>query len=81
MTTTTNTNTTNIVATTISIDPRLLAAGEPHATRRARTAIPAGLESAIEAGLVTDAASAQRWIGDVLEHSVLRMEAPHAAAG
>jgi len=35
-----------------------------------------GLEAAIEAGLVTDAASAQRWIGDVLEHSVLKMEAP-----
>jgi urease accessory protein len=35
-----------------------------------------GLEAAIEAGIVTDAASAQRWIGDVLEHSVARMEAP-----
>jgi urease accessory protein len=35
-----------------------------------------GLEAAIEAGLVTDAAGAQRWIGDVLEHSVARMEAP-----
>ena len=35
-----------------------------------------GLEAAIEAGLVKDAASAQRWIGDVLEFSVARMEAP-----
>src|SRR5512139_248551 len=35
-----------------------------------------GLEAAIEAGIVTDAASAQRWIGDVLEYSVARMEAP-----
>jgi urease accessory protein len=35
-----------------------------------------GLEAAIEAGVVTDAAGAERWIGDVLEHSVARMEAP-----
>ncbi|MGA8050671.1 MAG: urease accessory protein UreF [Burkholderiales bacterium] len=35
-----------------------------------------GLEAAIEAGVVTDAASAQSWIGDVLEHSVASMEAP-----
>jgi urease accessory protein len=35
-----------------------------------------GLEAAIDAGLVQDAASAQRWIGDVLEHSLARMEAP-----
>ena len=35
-----------------------------------------GLEAAIEAGAVTDAATAERWIGDVLEHSVARMEAP-----
>ena len=35
-----------------------------------------GLEAAVEAGVVTDAASAERWIGDVLEHSVSRMEAP-----
>lgn len=35
-----------------------------------------GLEAAIEVGLVTNAPSAQRWIGDVLEHSVARMEAP-----
>ena len=35
-----------------------------------------GLEAAIEAGVVHDAASAVRWIGDVLEFSVARMEAP-----
>ena len=35
-----------------------------------------GLEAAIEAGVVTDAASAERWIADVLEHSVARFEAP-----
>ena len=35
-----------------------------------------GLEAAVEAGIVRDAASAERWIGDVLEHSVARMEAP-----
>jgi urease accessory protein len=35
-----------------------------------------GLEAAIEAGVVADAASAERWIGDVLEHSVARFEAP-----
>ena len=35
-----------------------------------------GLEAAIEEGTVHDAASAERWIGDVLEFSVARMEAP-----
>jgi urease accessory protein len=35
-----------------------------------------GLESAIDAGFVRDAASAQRWIADVLEFSVARLEAP-----
>ncbi|HEX9396929.1 MAG TPA: urease accessory UreF family protein [Burkholderiales bacterium] len=35
-----------------------------------------GLEAAIEAGQVTDEASAQAWIADVLEFAVLRMEAP-----
>jgi urease accessory protein len=35
-----------------------------------------GLEAAIEAGAVNDAASAERWIGDVLEFSMGRMEAP-----
>jgi len=35
-----------------------------------------GLEAAAEDGVVTDAASAERWIGDVLEFSMARMEAP-----
>ena len=35
-----------------------------------------GLEAAVEAGIVKDAVSAEQWIGDVLEHSVARMEAP-----
>jgi len=35
-----------------------------------------GLEAAVEAGIVRDAASAERWIGDVLEHSMAHMEAP-----
>ncbi len=35
-----------------------------------------GLEAAVEAGVVHDAASAERWIGDVLAHSVATMEAP-----
>ena len=34
-----------------------------------------GLESAIDAGYVRDAGTAQHWIGDVLELSVARMEA------
>jgi urease accessory protein len=35
-----------------------------------------GLESAVEAGVVKDAATARQWIGDVLEFSMARMEAP-----
>ncbi len=35
-----------------------------------------GLEAAVEAGIVKDAESAERWIADVLEHSMARMEAP-----
>ena len=35
-----------------------------------------GLEAAVEAGIVKDAETAERWIGDVLEHSIARMEAP-----
>ena len=35
-----------------------------------------GLEAACEEGIVTDAATAERWIGDVLEFSMARMEAP-----
>ena len=35
-----------------------------------------GLEAACESGIVNDAASAERWIGDVLEFSIARMEGP-----
>lgn len=35
-----------------------------------------GLESAVEAGLVADAAAAGRWIEDVMELSMARMELP-----
>ncbi len=35
-----------------------------------------GLEAAVEAGVVHDAASAEQWIGDVLEFAVARMEGP-----
>lgn len=35
-----------------------------------------GLEAAIEAGVVTDAPTAEQWIGDVLQFAIARMEAP-----
>ena len=35
-----------------------------------------GLEAAVEAGIVFDAQSAQRWIEDVLAFSLMKMEAP-----
>ena len=35
-----------------------------------------GLEAAVQAGLVDDAASAGDWIGDVLAYAVARLEAP-----
>ena len=35
-----------------------------------------GLEAAIDAGIVTNAANAEQWIGDLLEFSMARMEAP-----
>jgi urease accessory protein len=35
-----------------------------------------GLEAAVEAGIVADAASAEAWIGDALELSIGRFEAP-----
>jgi urease accessory protein len=60
---------------TTSIDPRLLQLASP-ALPVGAYSYSGGLEAAIEAGIVHDAASAQRWIGDVLEFSVLRMEAP-----
>jgi urease accessory protein len=35
-----------------------------------------GLEAAVEAGIVTDAASAEAWIADALDFSIGRFEAP-----
>lgn len=35
-----------------------------------------GLEQAIEAGVVGDEAAALRWLGDLLEHGLARVEAP-----
>jgi urease accessory protein len=60
---------------TMSIDPRLLQLASP-ALPVGAYSYSGGLEAAMEAGHVTDAPSAQRWIADVLEFSVLRMEAP-----
>src|SRR5262249_2960331 len=37
---------------------------------------PQGLEAAIEAGHVRDAGTAERWIGDMLEFSMARLELP-----
>jgi urease accessory protein len=61
--------------TTTNIDPRLLQLASPTLPVGAYS-YSGGLEAAIEAGIVKDAASARGWIGDVLEFSVLRMEAP-----
>jgi len=63
------------MATSTSIDPRLLQLASP-ALPVGAYSYSGGLEAAVEAGIVKDASSAQRWIGDVLEFSVLRMEAP-----
>ena len=67
--------TTIMTTSTTNIDPRLLQLASP-ALPVGAYSYSGGLEAAIEAGLVKDAASARRWIGDVLEFSVLRMEAP-----
>ena len=58
-----------------SIDPRLLQLASPTLPVGAYS-YSGGLEAAMEAGIVEDAASAQQWIADVLEFSVCRMEAP-----
>lgn len=64
-----------MTTSTTSIDPRLLQLASP-ALPVGAYSYSGGLEAAVEAGIVKDAASAQRWIGDVLEHSVMKMEAP-----
>lgn len=60
---------------TTSIDPRLLQLASPVLPVGAYS-YSGGLEAAVEAGVVKDAATAQQWIADVLEYSVARMEAP-----
>lgn len=65
--------TTTIMIT--NIDPRLLQLASP-ALPVGAYSYSGGLEAAIEAGIVMDAVGARRWIGDVLVHSVLKMEAP-----
>ena len=78
MTTITSTGTATTMATSTSagrLDPRLLQLASP-ALPVGAYSYSGGLEAAVEAGIVSGAASAQRWIGDVLEHAVLRMEAP-----
>ncbi len=62
-------------AMTTSIDPRLLQLASP-ALPVGAYSYSGGLEPAVEAGVVKDAASAQQWISDVLDYSVSRMEAP-----
>jgi urease accessory protein len=58
-----------------SIDPRLLQLASP-ALPVGAYSYSQGLEAAIEAGIVADAAGAARWIGEVLEISLAAMEAP-----
>jgi len=55
--------------------PRLLQLASP-ALPTGAYSYSQGLEAAVEAGFVSDAASAQRWIGDVLELTVASLEAP-----
>ena len=75
MSSVTTTTTTTITTMTTSIDPRLLQLASPTLPVGAYS-YSGGLEAAMEAGIVKDAASAQQWIGDVLEFSLARMEAP-----
>ena len=70
--------TTTIITTmtmATSIDPRLLQLASP-ALPVGAYSYSGGLESAVEAGIVKDAATAQQWISDVLDFSVGKMEAP-----
>jgi urease accessory protein len=57
------------------MNPRLLQLASP-ALPVGAYSYSQGLEAAVEAGIVRDAASASRWIGDVLELAVRGMEAP-----
>lgn len=73
-TSTANTRTTGMATSTESL-ARLLQLASP-ALPVGAYSYSGGLEAAVEAGIVRDAASAERWIGDVLEHAMARMEAP-----
>jgi len=55
--------------------PRLLQLASP-ALPTGAYSYSQGLEAAVEAGIVADAATAERWIGDVLELSIATLEAP-----
>jgi urease accessory protein len=68
-------STITAITMTTSIDPRLLQLASPTLPVGAYS-YSGGLEAAVEAGIVKDAATAQQWIGDVLEFSLSRMEAP-----
>lgn len=61
--------------TRTSIDPRLLQLASP-ALPVGAYSYSQGLEAAVASGTVRDGAGAARWIGDVLEFSVARLEAP-----
>ncbi len=73
--TTTRTITTIAIMTTNTNLVRLLQLASPTLPVGAYS-YSQGLEAAIEAGVVTHAASAELWIGDLLEFSMSRMEAP-----
>src|SRR5688572_14109509 len=75
MITTTVMTTIMTTAMATSIDPRLLQLASP-ALPVGAYSYSGGLEAAVEAGIVKDAATAQQWISDVLDFSVGRMEAP-----
>ena len=55
--------------------PRLLQLASP-ALPTGAYSYSQGLEAAVEAGIVADAATAERWIGDVLELAIAMLEAP-----
>src|SRR5260221_4556646 len=76
-TTTTNPATAGRFTSSASrmIDLRLLQLASP-ALPVGAYSYSQGLEAAVDAGIVRDAASATRWIGDVLELSLAAMEAP-----
>ena len=67
--------TTTIMTTSTESLARLLQLASP-ALPVGAYSYSGGLESAVDAGIVSDAASAERWIGEVLTHSVARMDAP-----